>query len=90
MKKEAPPKPEHISPLLMALILVIVVIPSAVCWYFFFGLFAALAFAVFFGGLFALFRFITRKYRLGEVESRLDNAINKSNDDPRTMARWIP
>lgn len=90
MKEEETPKPDRISQLVMALVLVIVAIPSAVCWVFFFGVYGALAFAVFFAAVMILIRFLTRRRRPGEMDSRLDKAINKSNDDPRTMARWIP
>jgi hypothetical protein len=73
----------------MAIVLVMAAIPCAICWFFFFGLYGALGFAIFEGAFIILVRFLVRKYR-PEKAGRLDKAMGKPGDDPRQMARFVP
>jgi hypothetical protein len=90
MAKQSKRKPERTSPLLMVLVLILAGVPSAICWFFFFGIYGALGFAVFLAGLTTLSGLLAKRYRSKEPDSRIDRTINNANDDPREMARWVP
>ena len=90
MPSRAKRKPERISPLLMVLVLALVVIPLTICRFFFFGIYRAIGCASCLGVLIVFSRFWARRHHPSEIDSSIDKAINKANDDPRKMARWVP
>jgi len=76
----------------MTLVLVMVLIPTAVCYYFFFdGVYGLAAGAVLFGASAVVGWFLKKRgYLRGDLAVQTDKITNKTSDDPRHMARWVP
>jgi hypothetical protein len=88
---EALPKKERATEVVLFVILVMVLVPSAFCWVFFFGRFYGAVGIVSFVLLAGFSRRFLRRKNLSETEimRRIDKAMGKPSDDPRQMARWL-
>ncbi len=86
------PKPERISKWLIAVILAMAMVPSAICCIFFFGSLYGTFVFVLCGGVLPIIGWFLklRQSPVGEVDRQIDNAMGKPSDDPRQMARWVP
>lgn len=88
-----PPKQEPINIVLRLILLMMVIVPTAICYTFFFGkLWGSVVLTVNLVLLPFLMRLLSRRRKTSEAESfrRIDKAIGKPSNDPRQMARWVP
>jgi len=84
-------KPERINIVLKLIVLIMVTVPTAICWIFFFGKpYGTIALIAYFL-LMPLLISLLRRRTSTEAESlrRIDKAMGKPSDDPRQMARYL-
>ena len=84
-------KPEPINIILRLILLIMVAVPMAICYIFFFGKLWGPIAITFNLLLLPLLVWLLRRRKFSEAEMnrRIDKAMGKPSDDPRQMARFM-